>query len=95
MVARQRHPPTPTFAEGERQQADHSPYAKGQPRLDENEDQARRGLFDAHRATGHGSRTFRDSEPMSGGYSAVCGTPSVDGAKYSTIGNLSDRTLER
>jgi hypothetical protein len=95
MVARPRHRTAPTGEEGERQQADHSPHAKGQPRLGENEGQARRGVFDAHRTTDHGVRTLRDSEAMSGGNSAVCGTPSVDGARYFDDRQLSDRDLER
>jgi hypothetical protein len=94
MVACQRHPPTPTFTEGKRQQADDPSHAKGQPWLGENEGQTPQGVFGARWATGQGSRTFRDSEPVSGGYSAVCGTPSVVGAWQSTIGNFSDRTLE-
>ena len=77
MVARSRHPAGPTGAEVERQQADDPPHAKGQPWLSENEGQARRSVFGLRWATCQGSRTFRDSEPMSDGYFAVSGTPLV------------------
>jgi hypothetical protein len=60
MVARQRHPAASTFTEGERQQAGHSPHAKGQSRQSSNAIQARLGLFGARWATGHAIRTILD-----------------------------------
>jgi hypothetical protein len=64
MVACPRHPTTQTGAEGEPQQADDPPDAKGQSRQGRNGGQARRGVFGARWATGHGIRTLRDRKPM-------------------------------
>jgi hypothetical protein len=71
MDARPRHPTASTFTEGERQPADHSPHAKGQPGQGSNESQTRGGMFEDSWAASHGVRTFRDRKPMTDALSLV------------------------
>jgi hypothetical protein len=87
MDARPRHPTASPFTEDERQQADHSPHAKGQPRQGNNERQTRGRMFEDCGAASHGGGTLlcvASRCPSRGSNFFDCVTQTLSGANGAT-----------